>query len=202
MQPTLLIEDAPEAVIKVFKRLEAARLEAKDAEKKKGALELNLEEAFEILREKNGTLSDTERDCFMVCCQALLKELEGSNRGYCHACGALVPFEGHIVGYLTTIVHVSAVSEREYRDAEDARDDTHYHYYHTPHKCPKLSRVGKEAYQKGKEACHRGYRDYHIGGTIANAPEELFAQYGIPSPSPEMLEKYRVTPWDFPHEVP
>ena len=192
-----LLLDTPEMVVVALKQLENSNSKVERAKATQEALDTSLATAKSTLQEYETAHKEVERNFILASCLSLEEELKKNGKGWCPICERVVTFTGFACAYTTTPMHRPASDgDHGYMGGSPEYNWTKYVYSRVPditsHK--KCDRMFED---RGGSLL-----DHSFGGTIIDAPAELFAQYGIPGLDPEMVKRCKLTVWDFAPEAP
>ncbi|MEK9167569.1 MAG: hypothetical protein AAB613_02405 [Patescibacteria group bacterium] len=187
----ILLMSTPPAVERARKNLAQASSRKSAAASELNKLKAQVESTESKLQIKMEDVGVLERLFVLICCQELERLLANEGKGWCPICERLVNFDGYGVAYSTISRHCDAhEGDHGYMGGTSAADWTEYVYWRVPHRIHQLC-------EKKFERVPRYPLSHSYGGTIADAPAEVFTAFGILALDTEMLKRAKLSPWDF-----
>lgn len=186
MSQSLPLIDTPKVIARAREHLSKTQSRLSSAKKRVEVLSFQLRIAGRTAGSLENDLITEQKAFVLLCCKTLEQLMAQAGQGWCPLCQRVVALEKLSFAYTARNVHVDEhYGDHGYGGGTPARDYTEYTSYRVPHDCRRALVV------------ETPMNNATYGGSIADAPPEVFATYGIPAIDPELLQAARPGIWEF-----
>ena len=179
-----LIMDVHPSVVSAWKSFDSVSKTLEKARLKREKLMANLTQLNDELAAYEQAFDQLGRQYVLNCCLTLERCLQEVGRGWCPICQEVVDFEGlSFARTSTTVHHPERSGDHGYYGGTSAYVERIYTFWRVPHR-----RHG---------CCELPPSRSREGGSVADAPVELYDQFGIPRPDEAKWEQFQPLLWQF-----